>query len=487
MSENNENYTQNKENIIQLPLKLYQELRNELLHHEKAEVDRVMGRDQEVAAIYEGQPTSRFLEISYTESGKEKIYYDHVGQGKEIAAMIKYRHNQFGQFYYNENTGLWNSNPKAIIKEILTKKLGKYYSANREKETMCLIEAFFYDNSVTDLPFDKDPYIIGFKNGVYDMRTDVFCSYKPEHYLTMKIPHDFNPAANNKITERYLDDLLGERKLFFYEWIGYSLFKDYPFQCFLVLHGNGRNGKSLLLEWYKHVIGLKNVSHVSLRELQESKFAQSSLIGKMANVFADIGDDYFKFSDIIKTLTGNDSITVDRKNQAYVTFKNYAKLSFSANKLPKFKDRSEGLSRRIILLPMFKQVKKTKVNILERLLAPEEVEGTIVKAIAAFKGVLERKEFSITADMNEGKERWLEEMNNVKMFVNECCEIKTDAKVKLEWLYPKYVDYCIKNEYKHLRERDFKQELLRSYPEVSYDQRGKNDRQRYFWNLYYPM
>jgi putative DNA primase/helicase len=460
---NNEETQTNKSNVIEIPLDMWVDIRNKTLEHTQKEVDRALQQDQELQAIKDGEPTSKYLEF---EDGKVK--YDHVGQAKEIIRELRIMHNKFGMWYYNKKTGLWSKDTIPVAKNLIQQKLGKYFNSKRLNETIQVINSI-YDENCGTIPFDQQINLIPFRNGVYDLHTKNFRGYRHSDYLTTSLPHDYNSEAifEGSKTDRYLTKLLGDKKQFFLEWIGYTFYRAYSFQFVLILKGNGHNGKSVLIEWYSQLIGGQNVSNVPLKELQENRFMKAVLYKKYANVFADIGDDYFRYAEMLKALTGNDTIDCDQKNQGELKFKNYAKLMFSANTLPSFRDKTEGLVRRFLILPMVTKMPVSKVDFMQVLLQPIEVQGVIYAALKAFEKVLDSREFSFTEDMHQSKADWLDNMDYVRSFVEGECLVSQDKWIYTDNLFHAYKRYCDDSEVAPLGKKKFFEHLQQTFPQIA--------------------
>jgi putative DNA primase/helicase len=70
--------------------------------------------------------------------------------------------------------------------------------------------------------------------------------------------------------------------------IGYSLWPGYPIAGALFLYGDGRNGKSTLLEVIKRLLGQENLSSLTTTHLVEDKLVVSYPHGPLANPPADL-------------------------------------------------------------------------------------------------------------------------------------------------------------------------------------------------------
>ena len=94
-----------------------------------------------------------------------------------------------------------------------------------------------------------------------------------------------------------------------------------------------------------------NVSSVSLQGLQD-RFAPAELFLKQANICADIPLTALSEVDMIKKLTGEDTISADRKFKNAYTFRSYARLFFSANDIPYIAEKTNAFYRRMLILKM---------------------------------------------------------------------------------------------------------------------------------------
>jgi putative DNA primase/helicase len=212
----------------------------------------------------------------------------------------------------------------------------------------------------------------------------------------------------------YLGNILKKPELkFIFEWLGFCMVKGYPLQKLLILHGSGGNGKSTLINFISGVIGAENTSNLSLDTLQNDRFGKAHLKGKMLNACADISDTFFESMATIKEITGDDKSYAEFKGQNGFSFLNFAKLIFSANSLPSFKDTSEGLVRRLILLPMNMKPEPIDVNLNDILGDSKELTRTLLHAIESFERVLENGKFTISEEMNQALTQWLDRIDNV--------------------------------------------------------------------------
>ncbi len=159
--------------------------------------------------------------------------------------------------------------------------------------------------------------------------------------------------------------------------------------------GKGSNGKSTFLRIIDHLLGSKNISHISLQDLAGDRFASAGLYGKLANTFADLKSDKLVSTGNFKMLVSGDYIRAQKKFQNPFEFQNYAKLIFSANEIPQSEDRTYAYFRRWIIL-FFEKVYEGDDNDTElvyKLTTPEELSGLLNLALIALRQLIKDNQF----------------------------------------------------------------------------------------------
>ncbi|WP_242865019.1 phage/plasmid primase, P4 family, partial [Clostridium botulinum] len=155
--------------------------------------------------------------------------------------------------------------------------------------------------------------------------------------------------------------------------------------------GGGSNGKSTLLEVLNELLGEENIASVSLEELNH-RFKTFQLEGKLANIGDDISNKYIEDNSTFKKLVTGEKVNVERKGRDPFDFKNYSKLIFSANELPRINDLSGGLKRRLIFIPFnatfSKKDKDYDPFILDKLTSHEAMEYLLKLALEGLNRVL---------------------------------------------------------------------------------------------------
>ena len=98
------------------------------------------------------------------------------------------------------------------------------------------------------------------------------------------------------------------------------------------------------------MVGEGNTSALDLKELGD-RFRTAELFGKLINAGDDIGDEFIANPAVFKKLVSGDRVTVERKGQDPFDFCNYSKFIFSANNIPRIKDKTGAVLDRLVIVP----------------------------------------------------------------------------------------------------------------------------------------
>lgn len=292
------------------------------------------------------------------------------------------------------------------------------------------------------------PWWINFQNGMFDVREMKLHKHKPEYLSINQIPHKLdmeirkNMEEAGKTTIQFLNDAMPDRtdQITLWQYIGYSMTRDTRFQRFMIIRGIGGTGKSKVINLIQDIVGAANCSGISLQALNE-RFYPSMLQGMLLNACADISSDALMQVDNIKKATGEDVMICERKGRDPVPFRSYAKLIFSANKIPlNLDEKSNAFYRRLLILEMNNKPKKKDLELGEKLQA--EIGYSIWMAVRALKKLYNDGEFTESTMAKERVEDLYRAADTVKAFVDECLERQQGSKISRSLLYEKYKQYC---------------------------------------------
>ena len=309
---------------------------------------------------------------------------------------------------------------------------------------------------------------IAFKNGVYDIVKDKLLPFSEKFIITNKINYNYNPAANSDLVESTLNKLACDDQTIrnlLEEAIGYCFYRRNELGKSFMLTGNKSNGKSTFLDMVKTVLGDENITSLDLSELNE-KFQNAELFGKLANIGDDIGDEFIGNSAVFKKLVTGDRIQVQRKGERPFDFNNYAKLLFSANDIPRIKDKTGAVQRRLVIIPFNATFSKDDPDyrpyIKYELREAENIEYLILLGIKGLKRILENQEFSESAIVQKELEEYEEENNPLIGFFKENPKIILENQTTTS-IYMKYTEFCLTNNCQPMSKIQFSKQVNRRF------------------------
>jgi putative DNA primase/helicase len=213
---------------------------------------------------------------------------------------------------------------------------------------------------ITSGKLDTDPWLLGVKNGVVNLRTGVLRDASPNDFITKQAGTIFDNMATCLLFEQTLRTIFNnDRSLidFFQRVCGYALFGEVREHMFFFCHGFGANGKSTLLNVVQAAMGDYAIT-LPTESLMMSKRDSSAptpdlmmLRGVRLALASETEDGQRLAEARIKQLTGGDLVTARALYGSPVTFPQTAKLVIVGNHKPQITGTDDGIWRRVQLVP----------------------------------------------------------------------------------------------------------------------------------------
>lgn len=252
--------------------------------------------------------------------------------------------------------------------------------------------------------------------------------------------------------DKYVDDFInfianGDKEIrnLIEEILGHTIMiNNFPHKIF-VLSGSGNNGKSTFVEMLTAFANNLS-SHIDITGFEDGTQVVS-LIGKIINIADDIDPNYLEKTKVLKTMASGNTITARAIYSQPVTIKNTATLVFTCNEVPVFKDKTEGIKRRLIIIPFENKV-VNKIYDLDKLLSSENAKSYILRlALEGVNRILtNHMELSKSKKVEDTLREYYIESDSVLGFLEEY-EGEIDNTSTIE-LYNMYDFYCIQNNIK---------------------------------------
>jgi putative DNA primase/helicase len=212
--------------------------------------------------------------------------------------------------------------------------------------------------------FDKDPWALAFQNGVVDLRTGELLPGNPKDMLMKACPHDWTGIDTPCPTweQALLDIMDGSQEMadFCARLFGYAITGLSTEHILPVFWGKGRNGKSMLVETIRYVMGTL-ASPIRSEMLLDQSFMKSSAgpspdimsLKGLRIAFANETDEGRRISPSqVKLLTGADTMVARNPHDRYETrFDPTHTLFLLTNNQPQAPADDFAFWKRIVLVP----------------------------------------------------------------------------------------------------------------------------------------
>lgn len=382
-----------------------------------------------------------------------------------------------GQLHIYEN-GVYRSNPK-LIENAMIQEIPTLSQANR-REVLAYLEVL-----ITKESRQSDARYIAFKNGILDVISGVMLPFTPDLIISNRIDHNYNPDAYCEGGDNLLNKIAcGDKAIraLLEEMLGYPMYRYQELRRSFLLLGEKSNGKSTYLYILQEMLGEENTTALDLSELGD-RFKTAELFGKMANIGDDIGDEFIANPAVFKKVVSGDRLNAEFKGRDPFDFSNYAKMFFSANNIPRIKDKTGAVLDRLVIVPFNARFSRTDKDydpyIKHKIVSEEYMEYFIRIGIEGLKRVLTNLAFTECESVKKELEDY-DEQNNpcVAYFKEQMEQGKSLAYEQTNVCYQGYNTFCFANGYTPVSNIEFSKQVKRyfGYKVVSKTIGGKSCR-----------
>jgi len=344
-------------------------------------------------------------------------------------------------WHYKHELGIYKDDGIAYVKDEAKRALGK------RSKTAYVNETVFHaliDTYIRPEEFVEDPNLVVVKNGVLNLDTMDLREHNHMDYAKAALPVTYDPDAKCPLFLKFLERVAPTYIEFLQEWTGYHLLKDQRHQRFVILLGDGDNGKSTYLHVLTCLLGKENVSGQSLYKITTNRFALAELYGKLANIAADIGPTELKYTGALKIATGEDRSSAERKFRDPFNFMNHAKLTFSCNQLPKTPDETLAWHKRhlVLLFDVIIPPEEQDKQLKDKLTTPEKLSGILNWALEGLDRLLKRHGFDEPTTIDERRTQYRRLSDPIASFAEDRIIEDPDEWETKSDVYRAFTQYC---------------------------------------------
>jgi putative DNA primase/helicase len=285
------------------------------------------------------------------------------------------------------------------------------------------------------------------RNGILDLtkaangKPDALTPTTPDLFTFNPAAFDYNPKAPTPyVWLDFLDSLWSddsESIEVLRTWFGYLLTPDTRQQKILFLLGPKRAGKGTISRILQELVGPGNVAGPTLNSFA-SNFGLSPLLDKSVAIIDDARlshrTDAAAVTERLLTISGEGTITADRKYREPVTGKLNTRIVIISNELPKIGDCSGALTGRIVLLSLRQSFfGREDHGLFDRL--KDELPGILNWAIVGWKQLRDLGRFVQPASGQEILQQFTDSTSPVGEFVREKCVVGAGERAEVDSLY----------------------------------------------------
>ncbi len=358
-------------------------------------------------------------------------------------------------FIYLYNGAFWSE----IDKETFQKFLGEaaeqmgvaMFSARFYQFREQLFKQFIATAYLPTPESNTNTVLINLQNGTFEVgpKGTKLRPFDRSDFLTYQLPFEYDPQAKAPIFEAYLNRVLPdpERQRVLAEYLGYIFVKHgskvLKEEKALILYGTGANGKSVFFEVVNALLGKENVSSYSLQSLTDkSGYYRAMIANKLVNYASEINDKLE--AALFKNLVSGEPVEARLPYGQPFILRQYAKLIFNCNELPKDVEHTHAFFRRFLIIPFDVTIPESEQDKnLHNKIIDNELSGVFNWVLEGLNRLLEQGRFSDCQAARQAVEQYKIESNSVQMFISENEYKSSPTRYKLiKELYKEYRIFC---------------------------------------------
>jgi len=326
------------------------------------------------------------------EPGTIKLLADAIGHDHHFAR------DAGGRLYHYVN-GVFRPRGESFVKAEVKPLCVEWAQTKKWNSRLAAEVVEFIRVDSPELPDRPKADLINTEAGMVCVGNGILLPHDPKYLSSVQLPVNYDPTATCPNIERFVSETFpADAQDLAWQIPGVLMVPIVWLQKAILLTGEGSNGKSVWLSLIVRFIGKQNIATMALHKLESDKFAVSRLVGKLANICADLPSEHLAGTSVFKKIVGGDTLTGEYKFRDSFDLEPFARLVFSANHPPRSADSSPAFFRRWLVIPfdrVFAPEDQIPRDILDaRLQAPGELSGLLNRALVGLRQVQEQRRFT---------------------------------------------------------------------------------------------
>jgi putative DNA primase/helicase len=402
--------------------------------------------------------------------------------GKRLASLIRgkllYIHETGDWLEFAEKSGWTHAAPgaavraaKELLKQLRTEAAEAYKAAPDDNLTKALMSHVKRSSQAQQIKamiemaksepgmtvrlseFDNDPMLLGVANGVLDLRTAQLLPTSPNILVSKRCKVAYDGDAQCPRFEQFMAEIQPDEEVreFLQRWIGYGLTGLTSEQKFAFFYGSGANGKSVFIEVIAWLLGdyaIRMATEVLMSYKRNPQAASPEIVALKGARYAYANEtvEGRHLDDArVKEMTGGDTLTGRVPyGKAAISFQPTHKLSIAGNHKPEISDASNGMWRRVMLVPFEQTIAADKrdPNLLDKL--KSEGSGILNWAL---QGLLafQKNGLQVPQSIARATEAYRDEQDILGEWISGSCNTGATLSASKVKLYESYRAWCEEN------------------------------------------
>jgi putative DNA primase/helicase len=314
--------------------------------------------------------------------------------------------------------------------------------------------------AVSSAVFDRAPMLFNVANGTLEFRRAeaeggapevVLRPHDPADMLTKVSPVFYDPAATAPLYDSFFTRAQPDAAMrrFLHAWAGYSLTGETGEQSFVILHGTeGGNGKSTWEQIRAHVMG-DYAQKVNVETFLDGNFEKSGaqaspdiarLPGARMVYTAEPKQGKRFAEDLIKVVTGGETVTARHLNRDFFEFLPEFKISVACNRPPEASDDA-AFWRRVLMTPWDVSVPKAERDKMLPVKLQAQASGVLNLFVS---GALDWMAggLPVPGAVTAATERYQQESDPLGRFISMALVVDAGSCVQSSHLYDIFKAWC---------------------------------------------
>lgn len=370
-------------------------------------------------------------------------------------------------FIYVFNGKYWNPISAEDFKPFLAQaacKMGVPILESKYHQFKDELYKQFLSESNLQIPGRKDSVLINLLNGTFEISSSKqeLRPHKREDFIKYQLTFEYDANAKCPLFEKYLKRVLPDEdcQKVLAEYMGYVFVNNLKLEKAVILYGSGANGKSVFFEIINAILREENICSYSLQNLTKyDSYQRAELANKLLNYASEINGKLE--ASIFKQLVSGEPVEARQIYGKPFVMRDYGKLMFNCNELPKEVEQTNAFFRRFIIIPFTQTIPEAEQDPeLAKKIINSELSGVFNWILDGLSRILRQKKFTQSALVKAQIDTYRKESDSVAMFLDEA-EYKPSIReyISLKFMYDEYRSYSIDNGYRSVSVKTYSERL----------------------------